>query len=106
MCLVLSGLGPTLPRLQHLHQLDIWLIQKWDELLIARFTSVTTMDIFPISTLLPVCLESVWSFLVFDVVILTEYDYPVFPLYAVGVGHDKPGQFSFFFFFELIVVSG
>jgi hypothetical protein len=34
-----SGLGPTLPRLRRLPQLDIRLIQKWDELLlIARFT--------------------------------------------------------------------
>ena len=46
--LCFSGLGPTLPRLQQLHQLDIWLIQKWDELLlIARL--LTTMDVIPIT---------------------------------------------------------
>jgi hypothetical protein len=34
-----SGLELTLPRLQCLHQVDIRLIQKWDELLlIARIT--------------------------------------------------------------------
>jgi hypothetical protein len=66
-----SGLEPTLPRLRRFPQLHIRLIKKWDELLlIAR-------DVFPITKL---CLESVWPFLVFDVVTVTESNHLVRPL--------------------------
>jgi hypothetical protein len=39
-CLVFRGLGSTLPRVQCLHQRDIWFIWKRNILLIARSTTV------------------------------------------------------------------